>query len=143
MILQSTFSRNLVYNGSQERLNANAKTQQRVTFRAKNIPHIIALGLLYPSVPITHFEILSEVVPFVRYCHILYLYTYKYIHALGHYKWVSCFWSIISPKVVRERGKSETWKHFYYLFLVNLLLDRQCTLQFTRNIPVIKKESIQ
>ena len=43
---------------------------------------------------------------------------------LGHYKWVSCFWSVISPKVVRERGKSETWKHFYYLFLVNLLATR-------------------
>ena len=41
-----------------------AKTPQRVTFTTKNIPHIFALVLLYPSVPITRFRILTRSGPF-------------------------------------------------------------------------------
>ena len=41
-----------------------AKTPQRITFTTTNIPHIIALVLLYPSVPITRFWILARSGPF-------------------------------------------------------------------------------
>ena len=55
MILQSTFSRFCLEAEAMSDWTLTAKTPQRVTSMTKNIPHIIALSLHYPWIPITRF----------------------------------------------------------------------------------------